>query len=336
MDLAKVEYRIRVKTPNGNIFTLDQALTDSCNLEENDGEVAARLSFTVKNEKVGSAWLHKQLYVGNSVYVHAKAGGTWQEVFRGRIYDWITSAAKLNVTIIAFDMNYRYQVSEVNIYRRKDETGASLSKRLIARWRNRVIKKLDGPHTKLPAKAYDNKLTVTEIIQDCIKESKKKGDDDYVIRCIEGEIAVIRAGTNTTVYILSEKDYLEELEDHHSIRKLVTRVRIYRTNDKDKNAKAKLTETIDGKTEYGVLQRLVYTDGKNLSEARKEAKQLLKDEGKVEKTRELKHPDVPFIKKGDLVMVNGGTVGSAKNPAKLIVKSINHDIKNLSMKIVFK
>lgn len=334
MDLAKVEYRIKVKTPNGNIFTLDQALVDGCNLEENDGEVAARVTFTVKNEKVNNEWLHKHLYVGNYVYVHATAGSGLQEVFRGRVYDWITSAKSRTVEIIAFDMNYRYQVSEVNIYRRKNETGASLTKRLIARWRNRVIKRLDGPHTKLPVKAYDNKMTVTEIIQDCIKESKEKGDKEYVIRCIEGEIAVVQEGTNTTVYVLSEKDYLEELTDHHSIKNLVTRVRIYRTNDKDD--KARLAKTIDGSTQYGVLQRLVYTDGKSLSEATKEAKQILKEEGKVEKTRQLNHPDVPFIKKGDTVMVHGGTVGSAKNPAKLIVKSINHDIKNLSMTIVFK
>lgn len=336
MDLMKVQYRIKVKIPNGTVYTLDQALIDGCNLEENDGEVAARLTFSVRNEKVGNDWLHKLLYVGNYVYVHATAGGSWQEVFRGRIYDWSITASSRTVQVVAFDLNYRYQVSEVNIYRRKNETGASLTKRLIARWQNRVIKQLDGPHTKLPAKAYDNKMTVTEIIQDCIAESKKKGDDDYVIRCIDGEIAVVRVGANKTLYVLSEKDFLQDIKEQHSISNLVTRVRIYRTNDKDKEAKAKLIETHDGKTEYGVLQRLVYTDGKNLSEARKEAKQILKDEGKVEKTRSLDHPDVPFIRKGDAVLVYGGTVGSAKNPAKLIVKSINHNIKELSMHIEFK
>lgn len=330
MDLLEVEYRVRVKTPNGNVYTLNQMLVDACSLEENDGEVAARVTFSVRNEKLDDGWLHKHLYVGNYVYIHARAGGDWQEVFRGRVYDWSNSEASRTVEVVCYDMNYRYQVSEVNIYRRKNETAADLTKRLIARWNNRVIKQLDGPREKLPAKAYDRKMTVTEIIEDSIKNDKKKSD--YVIRCIEGEIAVIKKGTNKDIYVLGE--YLEDLSDKHSIRDLVTRVRIYKRNNQgDDKEKAKLTETIDGETKYGVLQRLVYTDGKKMSEARKEAKQILKDEGDVSKSRKITHPDIPFIKKGDKTMVYGGTVGSKKKPVDMIVKSITHDIKNLSMSI---
>lgn len=308
-------------------------LVETCNLEENDNEVAARLTFTVKNEKLNDGWLHKHLYVGNYIYVHATASSTWTEVFRGRIYDWETTASKRDIIITAYDLNYRYQKSEVNIYRRKNETGAQLTKRLIARWKNRKIARLDGPHTKLPTKAYDKKLTVTDIIQDCIEESRKKGAKKYVIRCINGEIAVVEVGTNKNIYVLSENGLLIDLTDRRSIRNLVTRVRIYRTNEKKIDAKAKLTSTIDGKTEYGVLQRLVYTNGKALSEAKNEAKEILKEQGKVETSRKIIHPDVPFIRKGDAIMANAHTLGTKKKPVKLIVKSINHDIKNLRMTI---
>lgn len=334
MDVAKLKYRVKVKIPDGTIFTLDQALVDGCNLEGNEVEVSERLTFEIKNKKVDNKWIHKLLYVGNYVYLNASVGSGWKEVFRGRIYDWKYSDDKKKLNITAFDWNYRYQSSEVNIYRRKNETGASLTKRLIARWRGRTIKRLDGPNIKLPAKAYDNKLTVTGIIEDSIKESKKKGDKNYVIRCIGSEIAVIQEGTNKDVYELNE--YLGEIEDHHSIRDLVTRVRVYRTNDKDTSAKAKLEKTIDGKTKYGVLQRLVYTDGDSLSDGIKEAEEILKDKGKVEITRKVSHPDVPFIKKGDAVLVGGGTVGSPKKPKRLIVKSISHDILKQSMSITFK
>lgn len=333
MDLTKVKYRIRVKTPNAKLYTLNQIVIGTCNLEENDGEVAARLTFTVKNEKLEDGWLHKLLYVGNYVYVHATAGDGWTEVFRGRIYDWITTASKRDVGIVAYDLNYRYQRSEVNIYRRKNETGAQLTRRLIARWKNRKIVQLDGPHIKLSTKAYDTKMTVTDIIQDCIEESQNKGSPKYVIRCISGEIAVIEVGTNKSLYILSEDNLLNDLEENHSIRNLVTRVRIYRTNEKKMDAKARLTSTIDGKTEYGVLQKLVYTDGKSLSEAKKEAKEILKEEGKVKKSRSIIHPDIPFIRKGDAIIANAHTLGTKSKPVKLIVKSINHDIKNLSMEI---
>lgn len=326
MNLLEVEYRVRVRVPNGTRYTLDQMVVDSCNLEENDGEVAARVTFSVRNEKLEDGWLHKHLYVGNYVYIHARVGGPWQEVFRGRVYDWRNSQSSQAVEVICYDLNYRYQVSEVNIYRRKNETAANLTKRLIARWKDRVIKQLDGPFENLPAKAYDSKMTVTEIIEDSIQESK---DKDFVIHCIEGEIGIVKKGTNETIYVLG--DFLEDLSDDHSIRNLVTRVRIYKRNNHEDPAK--LAETIDGETKYGVLQRLVYTDGMTMSEARKEANQILKDEGKVVKNRKIKHPDIPFIKKGDKIRAFGGSVGSKNKPADMIVKNINHDIKNLSMTI---
>lgn len=333
MDLTKVKYRIQIKVPSGDRYTIDELLIDSCNLEENDGEVAARLSLVIKDKKVDSKWMRTHAYVGNYVYVHATASSTWTEVFRGRIYDWGVAASDRTVEIVSYDLNYRYQRSEVNIYRRKNETSAQLTKRLIARWKNRKITRLDGPTVKLPAKAYDTNSTVTDIIQDCIEESKNKGAGNYVIRCMSGEIAVVKTGTNKTIYVLSQNDQLEELRNNHSIRDLVTRVRVYRTNEKNQDAKAKLSATHDGKTEYGVLQKVVYTDGRTLSEANKEAKEILKDKGKVKKNREISHPDIPFIRKGDIFMVNGFGLGTQANPVTLTVKSINHDIKNLRMAI---
>lgn len=333
MDLSKVNYRIRVKTPNGNQYTIDQAIFETATLEENEGEVSARLNVSVKNERLSDMWLHTALYVGNYIYVYATASSSWVEVFRGRIYDWETTASKRDVTIVSYDMNYRYQRSEVNIYRRKNETGAQLTRRLIARWKNRKIAKLAGPHRKLPAKAYDKNQTVGEIIQDCIEESAKKGSPRCVIRCIGGEIAVIEEGSNANMYLLTENNLLNDLRDSHSIRNLVTRVRIYRTNEKKQDAQAKLASTIDGKTEYGVLQKLVYTNGKSLNEAKKEANEILKDQGKVEKNRKLIHPDIPFVRKGDAIMANAHTLGTKSKPVKLIVKSVTHDIKNLSMTI---
>lgn len=330
IDLLKLKYRIRVKDSNGDLYTITDAVYDSANLEENDGEVAARLSVTIKDKKVNGKWIRKVAYLGNYIYVHASVGNGWKEVFRGRIYDYDPSARTRSFTIICYDLNYRYQVSEVNIYRRKNETGAQLTRRLISRWKNRKITRLDGPHSRLPAKAYDKHGTVTDIIEDCIKESEKKGEPKYVIHCIKGEIAIVQEGLNKDIYTLSLN---EDLQNNHSIRDLVTRVRIYRTNEKNADAKAKLSSTIDGKTKYGVLQRVVYTEGKSLKEAKKEAKEILKEQGKVKKTRTVKHPDIPFIKKGDVVMTYGYAYTSKKSPGKLIVKSINHDIKNLKMEI---
>lgn len=333
MNLTKVRYRIRIKTPNGDRYTINELLIESCNLEENDGEVAARLSMVIRDQKVNSKWMRSHAYVGNYVYVHATVGSNWTEVFRGRIYDWGVTASRRTVEITSYDMNYRYQKSEMNIYRRRSETGAQLTRRLIARWKNRKIARLDGPTYRLPAKAYNTKSTVTDIIQDCIDESKKRGANDYVIRCIKGEIAVVRTGSNKNIYILSQNDLLEELSNKHSIRNLVTRVRVYRTNEKKQDAKARLSATYNGKTKYGALQKIVYTNGRTLNEARKEAREILKEEGKVKKDRKIVHPDIPFIRKGHLVMVNGFGLGTKTNPASVIVKSINHDIKNLRMTI---
>ena len=57
-------------------------------------------------------------------------------------------------------------------------------------------------------------------------------------------------------------------------------------------------------TKYGIRQR-IYTRGSDetLADAKSAAQEILDGEGKIEKEMTVQSPDVPFIRKGDLVYI---------------------------------
>ena len=84
---------------------------------------------------------------------------------------------------------------------------------------------------------------------------------------------------------------------------------------------------MNGETKYGIRQR-IYTRGSDetLSDANSAAQEILDGEGKIEKEMTVQSPDVPFIRKGDLVYIISGSVSDY-----YYVKSIQHNADAYSM-----
>ena len=87
-----------------------------------------------------------------------------------------------------------------------------------------------------------------------------------------------------------------------------------------------LVATKDGRTEFGVLQEVVYATGENLSDALKEADEILAERGKPQIRPVVIAPDIPWVRKGDKVSVNVGTVN-----ADCIVEGVTHNITEMKM-----
>lgn len=333
VDLNKVQYRGYTLKPDGSRVWFDNLIL-SGTLEEAEGELAARLEMTLKNIKKDGLWMHSHVALGSMVFLQATIGDGWKEVFRGRVYRWETTPDNnYLVSITAYDNLYPLQQSKDHKYFGAGETPVSCLKFFAQRW-GIPLGRIDGPHTKLAKKRY-SATRIGDIIMDRYEEARKKGSGRYVVRSTEGKVESVKEGSNSTVYILEQEHVEDGSADEWSIENLITRVKIY--GNEDKEGRAPVVATKDGRTEFGILQDIIYQSSyKNLSEAKKAADEILKENGSPKVTRRIPSVDVPFVRKGDKIKVLAGTIskmgtGGRTEPVDCIVTSVVHDIVNLRM-----
>ena len=116
----------------------------------------------------------------------------------------------------------------------------------------------------------------------------------------------------------------EKLSDS-SLKECITRVKVIGQEDDD--GKSAVEAVLNGSTKYGVRQKIVRrgTD-ESLEDAKTSAQTILDEEGKVQEEMTVKAPDIPWVRKGDLVHVTVGTMN-----AYYYVIGIRHDVDSRSM-----
>ncbi len=110
-----------------------------------------------------------------------------------------------------------------------------------------------------------------------------------------------------------------------STAELVTRVRVI--GKADDEGQSSVEATLNGLTKYGIRQR-IYTRGsdESLDDAKTAAQEILDDKGSPDEQITLSAPDVPYIRKGDLVYVMAGVSDNY-----YYVNGIRHDCETSSM-----
>jgi hypothetical protein len=337
MDISKVQYRVFVLKKDGTKVYFDNLLQEGSH-EEGEGELAARLEVTLKNIKTQRGWIHPLVAPGAYVFLQATDGNGWKEVFRGRVYRWNTSPDNDHIVgFTAYDPLYPLQQSKEHKYYKKGETAVSCIKSLASQW-NIPLGKIDGPNTKLAKKLYRS-TRIGEIIADRLEEARKKGGGRYVVRSTKDKLDVVAEGSNSTVYTL-DQDFVETSTDERNIESLITRVKIY--GDEDDEGRAPVKAVKNGRTEFGVLQEIIYSSSyDSMTEANKAADEILKEDGKPKVTRSISGPDIPWIRKGDKVKVASGTIGKRGpdgkwEPEECIVTGVYRDLINLRMTLTLR
>ena len=100
---------------------------------------------------------------------------------------------------------------------------------------------------------------------------------------------------------------------------MVTRVKVIGQENDD--GKSSVEAVIDGKTEYGIRQEIhVKSKDDSLETATSEAKKIIDEKGILQEEITIQSPDIPFIRKMDLVYVRAVTMDSY-----YYVLSVTHD-----------
>lgn len=328
IDLSKITYRVVVMDEKKKQYNIKDYI-QNLGWEENENEIAVRISFTSKNDKTSEGYLSSIIKPGCLVGVFASDGGSLDdEVARGYVETWNpvekNSGHSLKCTI--YDDLYKLQKSQDNRYYPSGTGTKSALQGIFDDWE---IPQGDykGPNASHGKLVYNNKY-LSDIILELLDDAVKLGSSKCIVRASKGYTSVIERGSNKTVYVF-KVDNTQMFSQTISTADLITRVKVVGQADDD--GKRSVEATLNGLTQYGIRQR-IYTRGQDeeLADAKSAAQEILDDEGKITKEMTVQAPDVPFIRKGDLVYLI-----SELTKDYYFVKSIQHnaDVYSMTMEL---
>lgn len=326
VDISTVRYKV-VLLDNKNVKYNITDFVRNLSWEENDREISMRLSFTVRNDESTKGFLSTLIKPGCYIYAFAKDGnGKYKEVARGSVVDWRNTrkSTEHDVKCVCYDNLYSLQKSQDNFYFRSGTGTKARVKQVLKKWKV-PLGAYQGPDKKHGKKKYQNKY-ISDILLDILDDAVKKGGRKCILRMEKNKAVVVPFGGNSDIYVF-RRDCTAESTNTKSTENLVTRVKV--AGASGNGGKDSISATLNGLTKYGIRQK-IYTRGadETASQAKKAAQAILNEHGTVEQALTVQAPDVPYIRKGDLVfMKTGGIVGFR------YVMGIQHNAESLSMEM---
>ena len=320
------EYFVTAVLSDGRLLHLEN-IAENIAWEENDGELAVRLNLTIRDIEFEKTQISKLLKLCTVVYLYAKWSGNTkkQEIFRGTIWEWEHSQTNIDAVIITcYDLLYYLQKSTDSKYYAKGKKTGEICKDILTSW-SVPLYEYTGPSISHEKTLYKNK-TISTMLTETLDEAKKKTGIKGIIRAVEGKCRIITRGTNETIWSFTASSNLTSASDKYSMVNLVTRIVI--TGKDDKEGRPKVEATVDGKTEYGILQQVKSLGSTKLADAKKEAEETIKEKGKPERTTTLVAPDIPTLRKGDLIHVKND-----KLKGYFFIKGISHNATGATMQM---
>lgn len=328
IDLSKIRYRVSVVDGDGKQYDIKDYI-QNLGWEENENEISIRLSFTAKNDKTSKGYLSSIIKPGCLVGIFASDGGSFdEEVARGYVEIWnsVEKNGGNDLKCTCYDELYKLQKSQDNRYYPSGTGTKSALQAILDDW-EMPQGNYEGPDVSHGKMVYNNKY-LSDIMLELLDDAAKKGEEKCIIRASKGYTSVIPRGSNKNIYVF-RADNVQSFSRTVSTANLITRVKVVGQADDD--GKRSVDATLNGETKYGIRQR-IYTRGSDetLENANSAAREILNSEGRIEKTIAVQSPDVPFVRKGDIVYVMGNFASDY-----YYVKSVQHnaDTCNMSMEL---
>lgn len=318
IDVARISYELVAVQPDGSRIKLSPVLR-SLTWEENEGELAVRLEAELQNIKLPDGkWLHQKTPLGGQVVLFAEWGEGWKEIFRGTIFVWHYITDPLgHFTITAYDQLIYLTKSKDDRYYKAGMTAKAIIQDIAGAW-GIPLGTVQGPDVALAKQVFRGD-TLADMISLVLEQAQKRGAGKWIVRSSQGKIDTIRPGQNNPVYCFTADTNVGSVEERQDIEELVTRVKIVGAEDKE--GRAPVVAQLSGRTEFGILQEVVYQrQYDNLAAAKSAAQEILKERGQPKKARKIVAPDLPFLRKGDKVKIVAGTLNGY-----YIVSSVVHD-----------
>ena len=325
VDIAQVQYFVELITETGDIYELDNAI-QTLAWEEQEGQLAQKATITISSHSTeNGALIRSLLKINRIIRIHANWGAGVQKLFEGTIWEWqYNRSAKQDHSIIVYDPMIRLQQSKDILYFSAGMSTPAILESVCGAWGVPLDYQWDKhiTHTK---KIFNGKA-VSDIIISLLEEVRQQTGERYVAYYKDGKLTVSGYGRNKEIYRLDSRNTFST-SDKLSINNLVTRVKIL--GKADDEGRSDVEATADGNLKFGILQEIVRRDAdRDLGSARADAQTILKERGKPEEAIQVNAPDLPFMRKGDLVEVSAGNL-----IGMFYVIGVSHDGKQKTMTI---
>lgn len=299
LNLSRIRYFVTAVLADGRLIHLEE-VAENIAWEENKGEISVRLNLTLRDIPFENSRLSAQLSLCTCVYVHAQVGdGERREVFQGTIWEWEHSQTHDDAIVITcYDLLYYLQKTTDSKYYTKGKSTKAICEDILGSW-SVPLAKYTGPSITHEKTLYKNKA-VSAMLTEAVDEARKKTGIKGVVRATEGKCEILSFGENTDIWNFTASGTLLSINDKYSMVDLVTRIIITGKDDK-KTGRPKVEATVNGKTEYGILQQVKSKGSTSLSDAKKEANEIIAEKGKPSRTITLQAPDIPMLRKGDII-----------------------------------
>lgn len=304
--------------------------------EEQAGQLAVRLTATIANADSSQGPVHQLCALAAPLVLSADWGQGPTEVWRGKIWTWtFADDGAQTIEIVGYDSLMYLQQSEDDRFYVEGQLPGDVLTDIAGAWGLTIGGTGDLPSVALPRLLYQGQK-VSSMVLDVLNQTYYFGGGSWILRDAAGTLTVQAPGTNTPIYVLTG-DVVTTYRDEQDMTGLVTEVDI-RGYDATAGAgympggpvRPPFQSVIAGATEYGTMTSIVRTGTPGLTPLlpAQIAQQLLVDRGQPRRLQRFIAPDLPFLRRGDLVGVMVGTLNG-----QYWINSISHDATTRTMTI---
>ena len=293
---------------------------ESLSFSDQKKQISHNATIDLRNVKAGGSWLSSILKVRDRVFIHADDGERNEEVWRG--YIWTrTYASGLDghrFTLRCYDNLIYFQESEESKYFSSGKSTEAVCKSLCDDWGVKLEYTYESiTHSKLALRGNLADIFTADIL-DLVKDRTGK---KYVILSSKDTMQVKTVGQNTTVYHIKAGENAIKTASECTMDGMTTKVIIL--GKADDNDRHPVEATVSGATgQYGTLQKLITrSENTSLADAKKEAQEIINEDGKPKWEYAVSTIDIPWVRKGDKVKVTAGDM-----TGYYIVTGIDRDI----------
>lgn len=328
IDLRLLEYKTIAITADGTQLDITDIVTD-LGWEESEREFSMRISLKIYNTQYLGKYMSELIQPLTPIIVYVLVNGQSKEVARGTVSSWgiVDSNSTQSIAITAYDELKALRECQDDGYFSDGLSSKQIITSLFDEWG--ISYDYKGPDVA-QTKWVFKKNYISDMIKKVLDDVRKKGKGVYFLRASEGTVCVLERGSNEDVYHFDADTNIVQIQDNFSTESLVTRVKI--VGKSTDSGRPPVEAVVDGHTEYGVKQIIMERpQDKSIADVTASAQEMLKEKGSLKRTTSLQAPDVPFIRKGDKIRIESGSL-----QGYWYITSIRHnaDDKKMTFKVV--
>lgn len=309
-------YSAYVVTDDGK-YDLTPVLT-SLSFNNQKKQFAQSLTAKFMNILFNEKWLSTILQVRQRIFIYADDGERNEEVFRGYVWNRTYKSAlnEREITLRCYDNLIYVQESEVSEYFSAGKSTKDVVTELLGDWGVSVDYQYESiTHEKLALRGSLSDIITDDLLNLVVDRTAKK----YAITSSKDTIKIATYGSNAKVYDVKSRQNAINTKSESTMDNMVTQVVI--TGKADDEGREPIEATVSQNTDkYGTIQQVISRDeNTSLADAKEEAQGILDENGEPTWEYEIQASDIPWIQKGDKIMVAAGDIDNRE----LIVVGIN-------------